>query len=316
MPRYKPSFSEHLRDYFTFTKWQRRAIALLAVVILLAAIFPLFYDAWWARKKEQASPLVIEKVNELVVRRQSDSAEVWATTETWRQPVQNKTTAAAYFPFDPNTATASQWQQLGLRPKTIQTILNYRSKGGRFRKPEDLLKIYGLPREQAEKLLPYVTIAATESSAAPVFKRDSFANRPATAKVPAQLDVNLADTSAWIALPGIGSKLANRIVAFREKLGGFYSIRQVGETYALPDSTFQKISGRLVLQSGPFRLININSASVDELKAHPYIKWNIANAIVQYRQQHGSYSSVLQLQRIAIIDEAWLEKVRPYLTVQ
>ena len=46
------------------------------------------------------------------------------------------------------------------------------------------------------------------------------------------VDINTADTTAFISLPGIGSKLAARIVNFRDKLGGFYSIDQVGETLA------------------------------------------------------------------------------------
>ena len=62
------------------------------------------------------------------------------------------------------------------------------------------------------------------------------------------IDVNTADTSAFISLPGIGSKLAARIVTFREKLGGFYSVEQIGETYGLPDSTFQKIKQWLKLE--------------------------------------------------------------------
>jgi competence protein ComEA len=114
-------------------------------------------------------------------------------------------------------------------------------------------------------------------------------------------------------LPGIGSKLASRIVNFRDKLGGFCSIEQVGETYALPDSTFQKIRPRLLMSNGPFRFININSAKAEDIKAHPYVKWNEANAIVQFRTQHGMYTAVDDLLKIAIISTEWLQKMKPYL---
>src|SRR6185437_7375519 len=92
------------------------------------------------------------------------------------------------------------------------------------------------------------------------------------------IDVNLADTTALISLPGIGSKLAQRIIAFRNKLGGFYSIEQVGETYLLPDSTFQKIKPKLTIVGNNVKQININVASIDEMKAHPYLRYNLANA--------------------------------------
>src|SRR6185436_20843184 len=104
------------------------------------------------------------------------------------------------------------------------------------------------------------------------------------------IDINTADTTAFISLPGIGSKLAVRIVTFREKLGGFYSVLQIGETFGLPDSTFQKIKQYLKLENTTIKKININTATVDELKAHPYIKWSIANPIVAYRNEHGRFS--------------------------
>lgn len=316
MPRYKATFSQIIRDYFTFTKWQRRAIVVLLLCIAGAAALPTLYQWRQAARGEAATQLIIEKETALVARTQNDSTEGFSSQESWREPKKvTGTMPASYFPFDPNTASEAEWLQMGLRPKTVQTILNYRNKGGRFRKPEDLLKIYSLPKEVAQKLIPYVSIAPAANER-PMVKKDSFAYRPNTVKGPIQLDINTADTTTWIALPGIGSKLAARIVAFREKLGGFYSINQVSETFALPDSTFQKIRGRLVLNSGPFRLINLNTASVDELKTHPYIRWNMANAIVQYRQQHGPFASLAHLQRIAIVTPEWLEKVQPYFTLK
>ena len=116
-------------------------------------------------------------------------------------------------------------------------------------------------------------------------------------------------------MPGIGSKLANRIIAFREKLGGFYKVEQVAETYGLPDSVFQKIKEKLVIGNSNVKKMNINNATVDELKVHPYIRYNIANAIVQYRNAHGNFSTVQDLKKIMIITEDIYSKVAPYLTV-
>jgi len=67
-------------------------------------------------------------------------------------------TAIHYFKFDPNELDAAGWKQLGIRDRTIQTILNYRSKGGRFRKPEDLRKIWGMLPADADRLIPYCSI--------------------------------------------------------------------------------------------------------------------------------------------------------------
>jgi competence ComEA-like helix-hairpin-helix protein len=90
----------------------------------------------------------------------------------------------------------------------------------------------------------------------------------------------------------------------------------VGETYLLPDSTFQKIKPYLFVSNSSLKRININTASVDEMKAHPYIKYNMANAIFQYRQQHGNYISVEQIKKILIITDEIYQKAAPYLSVK
>ena len=117
-------------------------------------------------------------------------------------------------------------------------------------------------------------------------------------------------------MPGIGAKLAGRIVNFRTKLGGFYSVEQVGTTYGIPDSTFQKIKPLLRRSETPIIKININAATKEELSKHPYINWKLANAVVAYREQHGPYQAVADLKKIMILDEALFEQLKPYVSVQ
>ena len=224
------------------------------------------------------------------------------------------------FYFDPNTISTSGWRKLGLRDKTIQTIEKYLSKGGHFYKPADLQKIYGLHKDEYERLAPYVRIETKISSA----EEQLVPSKPKEESQPAKtytsryssIDINSADTSAFISLPGIGTKLALRIVTFRDKLGGFYSVDQIGETYGLADSTFQKIKQYLKLENSSVKKININTATVDELKAHPYIKFSIANPIVAYRNEHGSFSKVEDIKKVMAVNEEVYKKIAPYLIIQ
>lgn len=324
MARYKHRYQSWIRDYFSFTKWQRRALMILIPAVVVVALLPWY---WQLRQPAQAaSPAELQAVTEWVNADEyrADSSDSYDDrSNQFRQPTRTSdATAASYFYFDPNTASLADWQRLGVRPKAAAGIQKYLSKGGRFRQPDDLLKMYSLPPDQARALIPWVRIASTASTtpATAAARPDSqWASRRSTDYKPrsmAPIDINTADTSAWIALPGIGSKLASRIVNFREKLGGFSSVAQVAETFGLPDSTFQKIKPRLLPGRGPYRLLAINSATADELKTHPYIRWNLANAIVQYRQQHGRYQSLADVRKIAIADEATLDKLAPYLSFQ
>lgn len=132
--------------------------------------------------------------------------------------------------------------------------------------------------------------------------------------IPKEIDVNRADTTVFMALPGIGSTLAARIVSYREKLHGFCNISQVGETFGLADSTFQKIKKWLVLRDTTLNKININTASAEELRT-PYISYNLANAIFRFRLQHGAYKSVEDIKRIMLVSREVFERIAPYLTV-
>ena len=223
------------------------------------------------------------------------------------------------FYFDPNTISTSEWKRLGLRDKTVKTIENYLAKGGHFYKPDDLQRIYGLQDDEYERLKPYIKIEWNPSKPNNDFVSAKSKDEIQPAKTYAArysiIDVNNADTLAFISLPGIGSKLASRIVSFREKLGGFYSVDQIGETYGLPDSTFQKIKQYLKLDNPSVKKININTATVDDLKAHPYIKFGIANPIVAYRTEHGAFSKIEDIKNVMAVTDEIYKKIAPYLTL-
>lgn len=131
---------------------------------------------------------------------------------------------------------------------------------------------------------------------------------------PKIIDINTADTTAFIDLPGIGSKLASRIISFREKLGGFYTVNQIGEVYGLKDSVYLRILPYLKCNAATIKKLHINIAGKDELKKHPYIRWQIAEALISYRQQHGNFDSLTDLAKVNLIDSVVLTKMIPYLS--
>jgi len=130
------------------------------------------------------------------------------------------------------------------------------------------------------------------------------------------IDINKADSAEWVALPGIGPGFARRILNFREKLGGFVKVEQVGETYGLADSVFQKIKPMLVLGNNGIRKLPLNSASKENLQQHPYIRWKGAQSIVTYREAHGSIKSIKELLSIPYFTEELFGKLEPYLSIE
>jgi competence protein ComEA len=300
------------KDYFTFTKKERIGILVLLALIAICSIAPRFFGTG-LQEEVRIEAMQIERapVNKEETPRSRNGQQQAAYQEgVYDEPVKEPG-VAALFPFDPNTLDAAGWKKLGLNDRTIRMIQHYRAKGGQFRQAGDLQKMYGLKRTDFDRLAPYIHIAAPapfSNTAKPPVK---YVKAP-----PVIIDINQADTAAFISLPGIGSKLANRIVNFRTKLGGFCSVQQVGETFGLPDSTFQLIKPRLQCAPVVLQKINLNTADVNLLKQHPYIRWNIANAIVQYRQQHGVFHTADELQQIVLITPELYQKIAAYVTVE
>ena len=315
-----------LKDYFIFTRKERLGVisivSLIIFLILISFAFPFFtrpksyshkeLDAEIAQLKIEANDS--SKSNNFSKNADNEFYDDYTPAPRKKyEPIKGEV-----FYFDPNTISAAGWQKLGVRDKTIVTIQNYLAKGGRFHKPEDIGKIWGLPAADQQRLMPYVSIKNTIDKNISFEKKEG--PKPISHSYPSKtnrlIDVNFADTADYISLPGIGSKLSQRIIAFRNKLGGFYSVTQVGETYLLPDSVFQKIKSRLTISDTTVKHININLASVDEMKSHPYLRYTLANAIFQYRSQHGNFNSVGEIKKIIVITGEVYDKIAPYLSVE
>ena len=225
---------------------------------------------------------------------------------------------AELFNFDPNSASEEELLRLGIPEKAVQTMLKYREKGGKFRSAEDLKKLYSLRVEDAERLAPFVQIAAANPPAPAMYQGGGGSTKTySKSTFTGPLDINRASVEAWQQLPGIGERRALAIVNYRELLGGFLSIAQVGETRALPDSVFRQIEPLLALEYRDIRKLNLNAASVEDLDKHPYISKKQAEMLVRYREQHGAYRQTTDLKQvIAIADPQWLRKIDPYVDVK
>lgn len=310
-----------INDYLGLSRRERTGVLVVAFLVALFFLLPSLLST--APRTARPGPadstwiLAMKKLEQPVTER-----ETYGNARTRSAPVpggfgKTRSTGTLFY-FDPNELDMSGWQQLGLREKTIKTILNYTSKGGRFRKPDDFKRIYGLFPDEYERLRPWIRIAGNTSgtSGETVYPAAEKREYTPVRKTVSEIDINMADSSAWMALPGIGSKLSARIILFREKLGGFYSVNQVAETFGLADSVFQKIKPLLRLGQPAIKKININTVEADELKKHPYLKWAIANTLIAYRKEHGPFKRLEEIKKVQAFTEELFTKIAPYLVVQ
>ena len=295
-----------IRDYLTFSRRDRIGIVVVLAMILLIYFLPILFQA-----KEATIPIdtgsALSNAIDTLQSGQLPDEQVLERKNTFKNE-KSDFIKRQLFDFDPNSLSPEGWKKLGLDNRTINTITRFCNKGGRFYKKEDLQKIWGLPDGFYEHVKDHIIIP----SALHQYAEQKYPTTSKTERIIHQIDINSADSLEWMALPGIGNKLATRIIAFREKLGGFFSTEQISEIYGLKDSVFQNIRSYLKI-SGSVKKININSITRDELKTHPYFKWNLANAIIEYRNQHGNFKSLEELKNISLVDEGTFKKIVNYL---
>lgn len=276
--------------FFSFSRRERYGNTILICLFLFCCYFPELLPRFFP------PPPVPEFRQQFVHLIETDTHSVPLSKDT-------------LFDFDPNKAGLEVFMQLGLSRRTAQTILNYREKGGKFFKKEDFARIYSISDAEFERLAPYIRIAATKpEKSPPEWKTERK-------KETVIVDVNQAKEEEWTQLRGIGPGYAGRIVRFREKLGGFASIDQIGETYGFPDSVFQKIKPQLV-HSPVYRQLPVNKATEEELALHPYLQKRQARVLTMYRQNHGLFRSIEDLKQIRAIPDSTLQKLIPYISFE
>lgn len=296
---------DYIHKYFGFNKRERNGLIILSALVLILFIVRMMLP-FFVKQQE----VVITKVEPIAKQEQAitiqDTSASATLVKTKKDTITNEPNQL--FTFDPNTVSIEDAVKLGIPKKTAQTLDKFRSKGGKFKTKEDLKKLYGISEKLYAKLEAYILIEVKpKEEIAKTFPKFEKAS-------PKQIDINTADSMQFLSLPMIGPAMTKRILKFRNSLGGFYSIEQLREVYGMQDSVFTIIQPRLIISSASLKKINVNLASYDEMKKHPYLNHVMASTIVAYRQKHGSYKTISDLKSVGTLSDELLAKLGNYIS--
>lgn len=285
-----------IRSVFGFSRTETDAFLILLPLMLLIVFSEPLYRHWIAGQP---------------IDRTEDNAKLDSLLANleWTKDSLNTKSEFALFTFNPNHATAVDFNKLGFEPGLTKRIINYRLKNGKFLVKSDLLKMYGIDTSLYKRLYGFIDLPEKRIV-------DDRKVNEAQKIVAAKIDLNFADTAQLIKVYGIGKKLSERIVKYRDKLGGFTLSSQLSEVYGLDSMVIAKLLAKYFIATDFVpRQLDLNKATEIELRTHPYISNRVAKAIVAYRFQHGNFKEVNDLTHIHLFTEAELDKVKAYLTV-
>ena len=305
-----------LKEFFTFSYSEMRVIVLMSGLIVLLIVIRLLIPVFQSAPGEVPEEMARE-VEEFI-----------SGLERKKDPIR-KVREAELFEFNPNTADREELLRLGISQQAVSNILKYREAGGIFRKPSDLKKIYNLDEEDYLRIQDYILIppftqkenAASEgrnndvdyqsetgheSGQEPVadFKKKSVLEK---------IELNSAGKEELMSLPGIGNVYSERIIKYRELLGGFFHYSQLGEVYGLNDSMVSSWENLIFTDSSLIRHLSVNYSEYPALIRHPYLKKKDVEAILKYREFRQEIFNPEDLKEEQVLSDSLFERLSPYL---
>ena len=298
-----------LKNYFSFNRRERNGALVLCFICLLLLTY-LYYLSNRDSVKIGNVADFEKEIAEFKKLQQSDKNTI---EEYSRQNVvdfekdKKVYVKAELFEFDPNNLPDSDWRRLGFSDKQIKSIKNYEAKGGRFYDKEDVKKMYSISPEMYASIEPYIHINTVKIEIEKSLK-STITKR--------EIELNSANAYELLYVPIIDSITAINIIKYRSMLGGFYNKEQLREVQNLDTVLYDKMISYLSLNNENIRKFDINYATIDQLKKHPYIRFALAKALVLYRETHGTFKSVADIKKCVLVNEELFRKIAPYLTVE
>lgn len=291
-----------------FSKRNKRGIAYFVLLVIVIAYLPRVVSYLSDHDMPEITFVEVKKIEKKL----AESNQIWRRNSKRQYSNAVKKNKRVYKApprkFDPNQYSESDWLALGLSKKQVAVILKFTERG--VRSNEDLKKIYVLPKEVFDLLKD-----STYYPKGDVYNRemDAFTEKDINELY---IPLNSASEDEFQKIPGIGPYFASKIVEYREQLGGYVQKEQLMDISKMDPEKYQSIRNYIKLDPVDVRKININKASIDELKNHPYISYNVANSIVKMREQRGEYTELKEIMESVLIELPLYRQIEPYITIK
>lgn len=296
----------YIIKYFTLNRRERNGMIILISLIFILVLVKYYVVYYYNPVTEKTIVVQLDTIAaELAKENQSSS------NNNFYNSTVDSSKKDSLFYFDPNKVTETQAIKLGFSAKAAHTFMNYRNKGGKFYKAEDLKKLYCMTDFLYTKLKPYIVIeqASKENSNQNNWKTNYKPFKKQEEKI--SIEINSADSLQWLKLKGIGPGYTHRILKYKSLLGGYTNIEQLKEVYYFTDSLFDQIKDKLTVNAALVQKLKVNSVDFKTMVHHPYIKYEGTKCIFALKRSKKIKAE--DLINSSCFGREMLAKLMPYL---
>lgn len=290
------------KDYLSFSKSERIAFWSLSIVFMFCLSLVILANNYTPKESEEQ-----EEVNKQICayfKQLNDSIE----------DIEKNELPITQMKLDLNNTNVSDLQKVGFTKFQSSNIIAFSKRGGVFRKISDVMKIYGMDSITYEKVVANIVVGVVENRITPTQLKPSRQDR--LDKSEYIVELNSADTAILALLPGIGRAFSNRIVKFRESIGGYYAKEQLLEVFGVDTILLAKISPHLSIDTLLLKPLNINELSIARMKNHPYLTFYQAKDIYECRKKEGRFNNIDQVFEFVSFQNCNKELIRRYFCVK
>lgn len=219
------------------------------------------------------------------------------------------------FPFNPNFLSDYRAYMLGIPTESFDRLKAYREAGNWINSVADFKRVTAVPDSVLEKISPYFSFP--EWTRTRNNKVDRKAQRYAVKEHGQKIDLNTASREDLMQVNGVGEALSGRIIRFRDRYRGLFSMDQLYGVYGLKPVVIQRIKERFkLIDTVPPEKLNINSASASDLSTIPGISFELGREIWEFVRLRDGIGDLSELAKLDEIDSLKLRLIALYLLAE
>ncbi|TJY36376.1 ComEA family DNA-binding protein [Pontimicrobium aquaticum] len=287
-----------MKSHFKFTKGQRSGIFLLLVIIVVIQCVYFFVDFY---QKD-----IVVNPDELV----SFQNEIDSLRQAEIEARQTK-----IFPFNPNYITDYKGYTLGMSPDEIERLLKFREQNKWVNSAKQFQEVTKVSDSLLNAISPYFKFPEWVTNPKPKKSFNYQNNTPKTYNQ--KLDLNTVTAKQLQRVNGIGEKLSDRIIKFRNKFkGGFIADVQLQDVYGISPEVMERLLNQFTVKTPrQIDIINLNTATIAQLVTIQHIDYEIAYEIIDQRTLREGFKSLDDLIKVKNFPVDKIEIIKLYLTL-
>ena len=291
---------KYLKSHFQFSNQQRNGIFLLVAIIVIAQCVYFFVDF------SNEDDTVVDEPELELFRKEIDSLRM----------VELENSKPKIYPFNPNYITDYKGYTLGMTNEEIDRLHVFREENQWVNSAKQFQEVTGVSDSLLDQISPYFKFPDWVTNPKPKKQYNNTYSDSKTPKTFAQkIDLNQATATQLQKVYGVGEKLSERIITYREKFnGGFIADVQLAEVWGLNPEVIERITNDFTVKTPrPITTYNLNSATRDELVKIQYIDYEIANNIIEERTLREGFKTLDELTKVEDFPVSKIEIIKLYL---